>query len=561
MLATAEINTNNPYTFNNSKNIILSDPKGLINGVIDESGSTYASDGDAEFQGAIFGRDSLLTAQFLLDTLPDLKDDHDKEFVKNVAHDTIKFLAENQGMFDNKLTEEEFGKIPHETRLWKNAKTEASKNSFKHLKEAWGGNDERVVSYMGADQTARFVNLLINYCGKFGNDILDETIARKSVNPITNWKVEHTITIRESLIDANTWINNKINNSRIKLLEYKKINPSGIDNQHLRDSLGSIYNDKGEIPDFKKPVATIELQGLAYDALRNSIKLLKDDKSYLGLTKTWEKTAKKLHENTIRHFWNKKSHEYPVVAIARNRWGNLIKVETITSNALELLDTTFFDEMDEDEKIKYLKPMVEKCFDAQFLTDVGIRCVSTKYLNEPGGYSGYHGPLKSWPVLTNIIRRGLDRQGFHGLGYELNTRLINGINISGVFPEFFDVLMDGTVGYFATKHADGENEDDVDVVSTNGRIMFQTWTGAALWETRKRQSKKYKLITDPNTKNYGVEKDILNQINRAEPIKTLDELDKIRRKNRVLVVNSKKGLEMEAEFRKAVASGKHVILN
>src|SRR5205823_12334056 len=65
------------------------------------------------------------------------------------------------------------------------------------------------------------------------------------------------------------------------LLEYRARNPHGIENQVWKDSREFYVHESGEPANHKLPIASIEVQGLAYDALMHASRLLPGKKDEL----------------------------------------------------------------------------------------------------------------------------------------------------------------------------------------------------------------------------------------------------------------------------------------
>lgn len=505
------------------------------------NGVLNASIGEA-FASTPFGRDSILSSSFLLKTRPD------------IAYDTILFHAQSQGRKYNSLTEEEPGKIIHEQRLRSHMDTPEALAIFELIWPRWGGTPDELTYYGGVDQSARFVMLINDYCHMNGKTILSEIIVRPMIDartnqimmdPLTQKPIMEEVSVLESLVNANNWIMSKLKQSDIGLMEYKRLNPDGIRNQMLRDSATSIYYPDGSLPNFDHPIATIELQGQAYDALFRSSLLIPTNPH----AKEWRSASENLWKNTIRYFWGDTYH-YPASAIARDEKGNTRKVNTITSQALELLDTTFFDTFSFQQKQKYITPLISMCFSPELLTDVGVRCVSINYLREPGDIAGYHGPQKSWPVLTHIIARGLARQEFSQLANELDARVLNGCALAGNFPEFFDVAPNGQVAYKFTF----VETLPADFIGTNGRTGLQTWTAAAVVEAKEQYKKRKKYVLSPTSWQYTLQKYILDHISHIKQITHSEKLRKLREALPIATINIQEGMRRE----KALLGGKPV---
>ncbi len=120
------------------------------------------------FTYAIFGRDSLETAEDVLETHPHLVQRHYSQP-----------LARLQGIKIDLLSEEEPGKIHHEYRcatFGGEAVPEYSLSVLHDLQKIWGDqNTDHMVYYGSHDATLLYIRLIGRYVGRYGRTILDET--------------------------------------------------------------------------------------------------------------------------------------------------------------------------------------------------------------------------------------------------------------------------------------------------------------------------------------------------------------------------------------------------
>ena len=231
------------------------------------------------FRDAIYGRDSLKAAE---DTLP---------FQPDIAHDVILTLARLQGTRDVPVgplsTEEERGRIHHQHQQASFFGRHASPESIATMRslEKWGGNATSMTYYGSVDATPYFVRLVAEYVAMRGDtSILNETYVDKDArrdaggNLIEPVPQENIHTIADSVRAAAEWVERRISpaESSLQLLSFQRSNPDGLEVQNWTDGRSSILDDDGTVPDPGRPVATPELQGLAYDALMAAADLFTD---------------------------------------------------------------------------------------------------------------------------------------------------------------------------------------------------------------------------------------------------------------------------------------------
>ncbi len=422
---------------------------------------------------AFFGRDSLEASE---DTLP---------FDTTFARDTIRNLSRLQGRSYNAVTEEEPGKIVHEFRQKSNTHPQATQEIFQKLHDMWGEKGTDFVSYYGsADATPLYIRLVADYCQQVGNtNILDEIIIQKDGKEKS---------IREVLWNSLEWLQRRVEDGplgpdglstephpdkRIKLLEFKRMNEKGIENPIWKDSLTSVMHPDGTLANHDYPIATIELQGLAYDALTKGTELFKEDYTKAQARAGMLLTASEVQLNTLTHFWMPERN-YFAVGLDRDDNGNYRQIRTIESNPAELLNTTFFDKLPEHMRQPYITGIVNTIYSKNFLTDVGVRCRSLEYTGMIDFWD-YHGVHAVWPKETYDIAKGLLKQGFPQLAEQLFFRMRNGMKVENSFAELFYVDDDGSVAYKPKKLLDTNAQHGKVIVTTSVPEDKQTWSWSA----------------------------------------------------------------------------------
>lgn len=420
-----------------------------------ENEGVYAS-ADMLFKGAVFGRDSLKVGSDLLHVKPEL------------THEILLTMAKFQGISNNPLNEEEAGKIFHEKRLDKNLDT-TSKRIFddltspegKNWGREWSEEDGcwRMVYFGSVDATPSFVRLLGEYCEAYGPGILDQTIRRRDGTEAT---------MRQSLENATDWIRMKQQNSPSGLIDYRRQNPTGIENQVWKDSKEFYVHPDGAAVNHEGSVASIEVQGIAYSALMQAARLLPDQAEELRAA------AEELRRRTIELLWQPESH-YFAVGVDQDPCGELRIIRSEAANAGCLLDSDFFDSLADEDRRMFVTAITQKILGPDFLTDAGIRSRSLAE-GDRVGFWDYHGSFVTWPKETQDIIRGLRRQGLPKLAEQLENRLLNAVQASGAFPEFFYVDKDNTA--FVAEPSD--TADAVEIQGSNIPERTQAWTVSAV---------------------------------------------------------------------------------
>lgn len=420
--------------------------------VTSKTGAGVYASSDTLFKGAVFGRDSLEVAEDLLKTKPRL--------VRKI----LLSLASLQGQVSNDTNEEELGKIVHEYRnVVVDGKPidKVQLSIFRQLSRKWGGNETEMAYYGSVDATPHFIKVLGAYCDAQGPSILKAKVTQRDGT---------TTSMKIVLERATEWLTNHIAASRSGLVEYQRRNPHGIENQVWKDSNEAYVHENKQLANHNAPIASIEVQALAYDAFRVAASLLPDNApQYLGY-------AGKLLDRTLELLWLEDC-QYFALGTDFDEQENLRVIKTATANPAALLDSEFFDDLPEAERQKYVTAIAKKIMSSDFLTDAGIRsrALSAAHLID---FWDYHGSFVSWPKETYDIAKGLRRQGFLELARELENRLLNVILKSHEYPEF--VYVDGT-GRVLTKLPSEHTHGELIVVeASNKPEKIQGWTVSAI---------------------------------------------------------------------------------
>jgi glycogen debranching enzyme len=439
-----------------SKDQLMTDPfrsvdPWQVTDVLDQlrTGEGVQASNDQLFRGATFGRDSL---QVALDLVP---------WYPALVERILLFLAHYQGLHHDPRSEEEPGRIHHEARkcydgpllLDESVRSVMRDVSTRFGLDASGGE---FVYYGAIDPTCQFLRVLMalyrHHPGR--RCVLDQPLRHRT---------GVTTTLRESAARALEWIRQRIRHSDVGLLEYKRTNPQGIENQVLRDSVAAYFHEDGRSVNHDAPIASIEVQGLAWAALNDAAELLLDDSA--------RQVADNLRERTLRLFYL--NHEARFAsAIDRDAAGRPRHVRSLTSLPAELLEVGFFDGLEDEPEL--VAAAVAPIFSPQFLTPAGVRSVSAAHANL-FDYWTYHGPATVWIVSTNIIARGLHRCGLWSAALELQRRLLWATHEVG-YAEFIytDPRTDSFIFNISDRPGDGD-----EVVGTNRPEAPQAWSVSA----------------------------------------------------------------------------------
>lgn len=429
----------------------MTPPALALRSITSKTGRGVYASSDTLFRGAVFGRDSLEVAEDLMGLRPKL--------IRNI----LLTLASMQGITSNDLNEEERGKIIHEYRtLFVDGKpiNDVSRFIFEQLAEKLGREGDALTYYGSMDATPLFVRVVGSYVQHHGRAILKERVLQRD---------GIRVSVLASVTSAIEWMVAKLNSSTTGLLEYQRRNPHGIENQVWKDSREFYIHENGELANHNFPVSSVELQALAYDALRVGAKLLPERSEELL------QRAKDLRDKTIELLWQP-ARNYFALGTDHAPDGSLRIICTTTANPAALLDSGFFDELDDHDKQLYISGIAHTIMGTDFLTDAGIRSRALKEAHLVKFWD-YHGSFTSWPKETYDIAKGLRRQGFPLLSKELENRLLNIVKKSQGYPEF--VYVDARGRVLATAPSTHAHGHLMLVESTNKPESIQAWTLSA----------------------------------------------------------------------------------
>ena len=478
--------------------------------------------GDVLFSDAIFGRDSVTAAEVLLHLYP------------VVAEEIIHTLARLQGVVEAPAgphsNEEEPGKIHHEHRsLFVGARriSATSEEVLRHLAGRWGGDGSSVTYYGSVDATPLYARLVVDYCAVHGESILSSAVTRLD---------GATVTIRESLLAAMDWITGRMDDSDLGFVEFRRRNPDGITFQVWKDSGTSYVHRDASLANWDAPIAAIEVQAYAYDALAGAGSLLRRD--------DWRERAEDLRGRVLDRMWMPEE-QYFAMGIDRDAGGRPRWIESIASNGALVLDTGLLDGLPDSEE--YVSGLVRRIGSPDFVTDAGIRC---RPLSEDAlvGFQDYHGTWTVWTKETFEVVRGLHRQGLHGLARQLANRILNGVNAAGADVEFLYVSPEGRVMY-DFRGADPRDGAPTEIVATNRPEAPQAWTVTAVLALKHWYGRGPVLHRHSHPHRSGLDAEVCSAIPRLEAFRTRAEAGVAYAGRGEFVINRELGRERDLRAR------------
>jgi glycogen debranching enzyme len=322
----------------------------------------------------LFGRDSLITSWMLL------------PLDASLALNTLRTLASLQGERENPLTEEQPGRILHETRSGRDASL------------ALGGGS---VYYGTADATPLFV-MLLGELARWGlpSDLADELLPHAD--------------------RALDWIVNYGDRDGDGLVEYQRATEQGLVNQGWKDSFDAITFASGQIAE--PPIALAEIQGYVYAAYLARAHFARE-RGETEVAQHWTEKARTLRREFNRAFWLPERGYFALGLDGEKR-----PIDSLASNIGHCLWTGIVDRDKAEPVAKHLtsRPM---------FTGFGIRTLSA----DMGAYNpmSYHNG-SVWPHDNAICAAGLMRYGFVPQAQQVATGILEAADRFGHrLPELF----------------------------------------------------------------------------------------------------------------------------
>lgn len=372
---------------------------GLLNAAT-TAGAPEDADPELRKFEAVFARDALRVNEFI------------GEFFPRLRWSTVHTLAQVQGVEHDAAREEEPGKIVHE---WRDSADPLAQQIS--AQNGWGW------PYYGAvDTTPLFICAIIWIFDANPAAIMADVKRRNG---------QHWI-LGDSLTAAVGWLCRRLDDDPDGLLTYRKLNPCGIENQTWRDSWDSLSHADGRLANHDRPVAALDVQVLAFDALAATARHLR------ARGETREAEALKERANRIRgclldQFWVEDSKgEFFAAALDFSETGARRPLRIRISDMGHLLTSELLQSADKDFS-EHRYAIIRQLFSPGLLCSAGIRSLHTDEIRYwPGGYH----TGSSWLWQSMHIADGLEQHGFTLLAQELRHRCHAVYLRTGLLPEF-----------------------------------------------------------------------------------------------------------------------------
>jgi len=332
------------------------------NGPLIAARATDANSGEAALRlfEIVYGRDSLMAALFVGDLFPLLREA------------TVLYLADYQGQRYDAWHEEEPGRIAH--MIW-------NPNRDTNLGYPYFGT---------VDATPHFISA-----------------AMHAIQARPTFEGE----IRDALAAAVAWLLRRLASDNLGLLSHQRVNSHGIANQVWKDSWDSMSHVDGTVANHTAPVASLEAQALAYDALVEVGEL---------------HAADRLARSVEKHFW---LGDFYAIGVDRDPASGAPRpLSTRASNMGWLLRSRLLDGREDRQR-----RIVELLFSDEFLAESGVRTLSNREVRFRS--RSYHNGTV-WPHDNYLISLGLEQRGFVDEAQELRRRLASFCRATHRFPEF-----------------------------------------------------------------------------------------------------------------------------
>lgn len=395
----------------------------------------------------------------------------------------------------------------------------------------WQNGWTEYTNYFSRDTTPLFIRTVSSYAEEHP-EIMDCVVEKKDGSKDT---------IKESVIKAAEYIESTV--SEDGLIRIKEENIPGDQYRYWRDSPNSYRDEKGQMPNIIDDMVILDIQALSAEALEEAAKLIEEDD--IAKAERWSNLANKIREATIKHLWME-DEQYFAYGMDKKENGELRQIKAIQSNAGWLLYSDFFDHLPEDEREKYVTGIVNKLFSEELLTNAGVRCRAKKHMHDRE-FQDYHGAWVSWPVESYMIVKGLRKQGFDKLADQIETRIINAVNMSGVNYEFFVIDEEGRVLLDPNKEKNDDSESIPIEMKPENTIA---WTVTATLRAKKERSDRWRAEHDPDHKPkerpewvHGLEESILEEIGVMPIYKSTKEIQENRYDEPELYLDQKAGLK------------------
>jgi hypothetical protein len=237
----------------------------------------------------------------------------------------------------------------------------------------------------------------------------------------------------------------------------------GIRNQGWRDSDAAMVHKDGRWASGEHGIAPIEVQGIAFDAYRNSAEILRSVHEDGKKADETEERAWALQKNVIENgFVHTREGGYFASGFDWDNSGRLRRIETATSAMGRLLKSQIL-VSDNPEVQEMVRHTIAKLFSPEMITRWGIRTMASDEI--PYVPFLYHnGPV--WPHDTNEIAAGLSNHGYFGLDRIVGALTTHLHEQTGVFLE----------------HAPGDDEQEIHIPARDTYVYNKKYDVMYLFE-------------------------------------------------------------------------------
>ncbi len=370
------------------------------------AGGIAASGQSAGFGGNLFTRD---TCRVLRDVIG-------IPGYQSMAREMLTILPQWQGVKHDPATNEFPDALSHQVfREYTGGRqlTAQQVATARYWTDKWGVpmvnhpvNGWQFVIYNSSDAPLLYLISLYEYCQAYGDtSILKDQFRHQ---PTTS-----TRTVAEAAIRCATYITNRLQSNQangevgglyaVPNTNPQQTSPSGV----MRDGFDAYIKPNGTAVDYSM-VAYLDNQALAYEALLAASQLFPDHPQQ----STWHHLAGELRQLTIDLLW----HD-GFFAAAYDADG---PVNMPSSAAFELLNGPFLQDLPDGPD--YVRQLVNRLYQPDFMTAIGVRMISLDYAHHEGDYYAYQGSGAVWGVTTGIIENGLRKHGLSRHAYDLGVR-------------------------------------------------------------------------------------------------------------------------------------------
>jgi glycogen debranching enzyme len=338
--------------------------------------ATEANAGEAAVRlfEVVFGRDSLTVALMVADLFPRL------------LETTVLYHAGVQGKVFDARSEEEPGRIAHEIRA------PETPGPWKY-------------PYYGAvDATPLFI--------------------RAAVRALER-RPELASELGGALDAAIAWLLRRLDEDELGLLSHLRANPEGLENQVWKDSWDSMSHADGTVANHAAPVASVEVQALAYDALLDAL-------PHHAQPDVLRAAADRLERAVEEHLWvNDGEGGFYAIGLDRDPATGAPRTLAVhASNMGWLLGSRL---LDDPALARRRRRIVRLLMSDELLAGGGIRTLSSREARfRPRAYHNGN----AWGFDSYLASLGFERHGFVDEAQELRRRVAAACRATHRFPEF-----------------------------------------------------------------------------------------------------------------------------